>query len=222
MRDLDDDDARVGRCRRRAMPKRMRRSASGTTRPRTLMTLGTKARAPGTLVTGTGSRISRTRPASMAKISSPRPIMRTCIGVGRGLLMRVHRSSRPPALIAGSRPAPGRARRGARRRGSAPTVPSPRMVAPENIVTSACSLDSDLMTVWWLPMIWSTTRPTRRLAGRDDDHLLVRSGVARLPNDLAQPEERHEVAADVEEAAAARALVLGRSARRIPRRPTAE
>ena len=28
------------------------------------------------------------------------------------------------------------------------TVPSPRMVAPENAATSACSLDSDLMTVW--------------------------------------------------------------------------
>src|SRR6266702_218797 len=32
-------------------------------------------------------------------------------------------------------------------------VPSPRMVAPEKIVTSECSLESDLITVWWLPMI---------------------------------------------------------------------
>src|SRR5207237_6625301 len=40
-------------------------------------------------------------------------------------------------------------------------VPSPRMVAPEKIVTSECSLESDLITVWWLPMIWSTTSPTR-------------------------------------------------------------
>ena len=36
------------------------------------------------------------------------------------------------------------------------------LVAPEKIVTSECSFDSDLMTVWWLPMIWSATRPTRQ------------------------------------------------------------
>src|ERR1700742_2042691 len=61
------------------MPKRMRKSASGITLPRTLMTLGTNDLAPATFVTGTGSMISRTKPASSANFSSPRPIMTTWI-----------------------------------------------------------------------------------------------------------------------------------------------
>ncbi len=42
----------------KGIPKRMRRSASGITLPRTLMTVGRNGRAPATFVAGTGSIIS--------------------------------------------------------------------------------------------------------------------------------------------------------------------
>ena len=41
----------------------------------------------------------------------------------------------------------------------------------------------------------------------DDHHLLVRIRLAALAEQLAQPQERHQLAADVEEAAASRARV---------------
>ncbi len=69
---LDDDDAGVlvllglGACRSAT------RSASGTTRPRTLMRPVAKAPALGTAVIGTRSRISRTPPQTTASSSSRR------------------------------------------------------------------------------------------------------------------------------------------------------
>jgi hypothetical protein len=113
---------------------------------------------------------------------------------------------RPEAVLElPGRSSPGGSGRGSgrrcRRRGSSP---------PRRCSMSACSLESDLMTVWLLPMIWSTTSPTRNLARGDDHHLLVRVGRVGRAEQLPQPQERHQRAADVEEVAA-----LGLRSRRM-------
>ncbi len=63
-------------------------------------------------------------------------------------------------------------------------VPSPRIVAPENVATSACSFDSDLITVWWLPMIWSATSPTRASPAATMITFWCSSGSPAAPNRL--------------------------------------
>ena len=60
------------------IPNRPRMSASGTTLPRTFTIRSTCARAPATRVAGIGSMISRTIPASSAKLSVPIRNITTC------------------------------------------------------------------------------------------------------------------------------------------------
>ena len=158
------------------MPNRSRRSASGMTLPRTLIRLRD---------IGLGPRHARHRDgvenfAHLARVeastSPARPSISTCALVFR--VVGRHAASGLPELSRASRICPAAIRCGTSRISA--TAPSPRMVAPEKLGASACSLESDLITVWWLPMIWSTTRPTRSSRVRDDDHLLVRIAVAGL------------------------------------------
>jgi hypothetical protein len=125
-----------------------------------------KAGAPGTSVSGSRSSTSRTRPASSPKVSPCRSKVRASTAPiltgeqGHQLAAWNCSSSRWPAA---TRLVTSRIRA---------TPPSPRMVAPEKVSTSAWKAQSALMTVWWSPMIWSTARPTRPCAGRDHHHLL--------------------------------------------------
>ena len=123
------------------------------------------------------------RPASSANISLAESDHQDLHRVGLTFASVVHRSSRRLAdLRCSSMLDWPSATRCATSRISA-AVPSPRMVAPgEDRRRRHAACDSDLITVWWLPMIWSTTRPTRGLAGRDDDHLLMPVGRARRAN----------------------------------------
>jgi hypothetical protein len=218
--DLDHHDAAVdGDLRPRFRPKARRRSASGMTLPRKLMTLPTKAPAPGHAVSGSRSvdladqdRAEGEQSRRAGRRSAPRPRCRSR-PTGRRLRAAVirRREAAPPAA--------GPARRDGRRRGSERRRRRPGWSLPRRSAGRRCSADIDLMTVWWSPMIWSTTRPTRSAPVETTTTFWCGSGWVPVSNISRRRRNGTRRVAQRDEAAAARAQVLLEAkARCIPRR----
>src|SRR5450756_520516 len=188
-----------------SMPNLRRRSATGTTLPRTLMRPLTKGWLPGTSVTGTRSRISRTWVASSAKVWPCRSIVNTSSGrslvqvficilpSARGLEPVVLRA----AVLDQLRHVEDQRHRAVAEDGGAGER---RDIG----VQLGQRLDDGLVIGDHLV----DHEADQRLAGRDDDHLLIGVWRGRRAELLAQPDERHQCVADIEEVAADGAQIV--------------
>ncbi len=169
---------------------------------------GRKDSRPATRVTGTGSMISRPMSVSMAKISLPSPTIST---MQPGFRYRAAAPSLRPSASPVSEPGSSRGLRGSVAFGTGLSErhelgdvedqraePSPRMVAPENIVTSEWSLDSDLIPSGGCDDLIDHEDAARVVADRGHDDLLMGIRLALRVEEIAQAHEGHELAAHIE------------------------